>query len=50
MLATLHEAPSIVKVFDFLEKNGTAYIVMEMLRGEALEAASPPAPRTEFFP
>jgi serine/threonine protein kinase len=37
-LATLHEAPSIVKVFDFLEENGTAYIVMEMLRGETLEA------------
>src|SRR6267154_707138 len=36
-LATLHEAPSIVQVFDFLEENGTAYIVMEMLRGETLE-------------
>src|SRR5215831_50073 len=28
-LATLHEAPAIVRVFDFLEANGTAYIVME---------------------
>src|SRR3981189_1114559 len=37
-LATLHEAPSIVKVFDFLEENGTAYIVMEMLRGATLGA------------
>ena len=37
-LATLHEAPGIVKVFDFLEINGTAYIVMEMLRGDTLDA------------
>jgi serine/threonine protein kinase len=36
-LATLHEAPSIVKVFDFLEANGTAYIVMELLRGRTLQ-------------
>jgi peptidoglycan hydrolase-like protein with peptidoglycan-binding domain len=36
-LATLHETPGIVKVFDFLEINGTAYIVMEMLHGETLE-------------
>src|SRR3984885_7008194 len=36
-LAPLHEAPSIVQVFDFLEENGTAYIVMELLRGETLE-------------
>ena len=36
-LASLHEAPSIVKVFDFLEANGTAYIVMELLRGGTLE-------------
>ena len=36
-LANLHEAPSIVKVFDFLEANGTAYIVMELLRGGTLE-------------
>ena len=35
-LATLHEAPSIVQVFDFLEENGTAYIVMELLSGETL--------------
>jgi serine/threonine protein kinase/peptidoglycan hydrolase-like protein with peptidoglycan-binding domain len=37
-MATLHDAPGIVKVFDFIETNGTAYIVMEMLRGETLEA------------
>jgi serine/threonine protein kinase len=36
-LATLHEAPAIVRVFDFLETNGTAYIVMELVRGETLE-------------
>lgn len=36
-LATLHEAPSIVKVFDFLEDNGTAYIVMELLGGHTLD-------------
>lgn len=37
-LANLHEAPSLVKVFDFLEANGTAYIVMELLRGRTLES------------
>ena len=37
-LASLEEAPAIVRVFDFLEANGTAYIVMELLRGETLEA------------
>jgi serine/threonine protein kinase len=37
-LASLHEAPAIVRVFDFLEENGTAYIVMELLRGETLES------------
>jgi peptidoglycan hydrolase-like protein with peptidoglycan-binding domain len=36
-LATLHEAPAIVRVFDFLEANGTAYIVMELLLGETLD-------------
>gem|GEM_PF-417245 len=36
-LASLHHAPGIVRVFDFLEINGTAYIVMEMLRGDTLE-------------
>jgi hypothetical protein len=37
-LATLQEAPGIVNVFDFIETNGTAYIVMEMVRGETIEA------------
>ncbi|MCA0303719.1 MAG: protein kinase [Proteobacteria bacterium] len=36
-LASLHDAPAIVRVFDFLELNGTAYIVMELVRGETLE-------------
>ncbi len=36
-LANLHEAPAIVKVFDFLEANGTAYIVMESLGGRTLQ-------------
>jgi hypothetical protein len=36
-LASLHGAPAIVNVFDFLEANGTAYIVMELLSGETLE-------------
>jgi serine/threonine protein kinase len=36
-LASLHGAPAIVHVFDFLEANGTAYIVMELLNGETLE-------------
>jgi serine/threonine protein kinase/peptidoglycan hydrolase-like protein with peptidoglycan-binding domain len=36
-LASLQRAPGIVRVFDFLEANGTAYIVMEMLQGETLE-------------
>ena len=37
-LATLHRAPAIVHVFDFLEANGTAYIVMELATGETLGA------------
>ena len=35
-----HRAPAIVRVFDYLEANGTAYIVMELLIGETLEIAS----------
>jgi hypothetical protein len=35
-LAALHHAPGIVRVHDFLEANGTAYIVMELLGGETL--------------
>ena len=31
-----HHAPAIVRVFDFLQANGTAYIVMELVSGETL--------------
>ena len=37
-IATLHDAPGVVRVFEFLEANGTAYIVMELVRGETLDA------------
>ena len=37
-LASLQDAPAIVRVFDFLEANGTAYIVMQLLHGETLES------------
>src|SRR5262245_49790595 len=36
-LARLHRAPGIVRFLDFLETNGTAYIVMELLHGDTLE-------------
>jgi serine/threonine protein kinase/peptidoglycan hydrolase-like protein with peptidoglycan-binding domain len=36
-LAGLQNSPAIVRVFDFLEANGTAYIVMQLLQGETLE-------------
>src|SRR5476651_2795055 len=36
-LATLGRAPAIVRGFDFLEANGTAYIVMELVPGRTLE-------------
>src|SRR5262249_6331777 len=36
-LASLQNAPAIVRVFDFLEANGTAYIVMQLVHGETLE-------------
>ncbi|MCW5746338.1 MAG: protein kinase [Alphaproteobacteria bacterium] len=37
-LATLEDAPGIVNVYDFMEANGTAYMVMALVRGETLEA------------
>ncbi len=37
-LATLQRASAIVRVFDFLEANGTAYIVMELVPGDTLES------------
>ena len=36
-LAKLGDAPSIVRVFDFLQDNGTAYMVMALASGETLE-------------
>ncbi|MBS0224276.1 MAG: protein kinase [Proteobacteria bacterium] len=36
-LAALHHAPGIVRVHDFLEANGTAYLVMELINGETME-------------
>ncbi len=37
-LATLEDAPGIVNVYDFMEANGTAYMVMGLVRGETVEA------------
>ena len=37
ILATLEGVPSIVRVYDFLEANGTAYMVMALARGDTLE-------------
>jgi serine/threonine protein kinase len=37
VLASLVHAPAIVRMLEFLELNGTAYIVMERLHGETLE-------------
>jgi serine/threonine protein kinase len=37
ILATLEGVPSIVRVYDYLEANGTAYMVMALARGETLE-------------
>ena len=37
-LALLEETPGIVNVYDFLQANGTAYMVMALARGETLEA------------
>jgi serine/threonine protein kinase len=36
-LATLEGAPGVVRVYDFLEANGTAYMVMGLARGQTLE-------------
>jgi hypothetical protein len=37
ILATLEGVPSIVRVYDYLEANGTAYMIMGLARGETLE-------------
>jgi peptidoglycan hydrolase-like protein with peptidoglycan-binding domain len=36
-LATLEGVPAVVRVYDFLEANGTAYMVMGLARGDTLE-------------
>ena len=35
-LAKLESAPAVVRVIDFLEANGTAYMVMGLVKGETL--------------
>jgi hypothetical protein len=47
-LATLHDAPGIVRVHDFLEANGTAYMIMECVQGRTLESVL--AERTRLGP
>lgn len=37
ILAMLQNIPTVVKVYDCFEKNNTAYIVMEFVRGETLQ-------------
>ena len=37
ILATLEGGPAVVRVYDFLEANGTAYMVMGLARGDTLE-------------
>jgi formylglycine-generating enzyme required for sulfatase activity len=37
-LARLEHAPGVVNVYDFMEANGTAYMVMALVPGETLEA------------
>jgi serine/threonine protein kinase len=36
-LVTLESVPAVVRVYDYLEANGTAYMVMALARGETLE-------------
>ena len=37
-IARLGNAPAVVRVYDFLEAHGTAYVVMQLLEGETLAA------------
>lgn len=37
ILASLDGAPAVVRVYDFLEANGTAYMIMGLARGDTLE-------------
>src|SRR5262249_22210836 len=36
-LASFHRLPGVVQVHDFLEANGTAYLIMELVRGQTLQ-------------
>ena len=36
-LASFHRVPGVVQVHDFLEANGTAYLIMELVRGRTLQ-------------
>ena len=38
IMARFADAPAVVRVHEFLETNGTVYVVMPLLRGETLEA------------
>ncbi|MCW5735450.1 MAG: protein kinase [Enhydrobacter sp.] len=48
ILATLYDAPGVVRVHDFLEANGTAYMIMECVQGRTLEKVL--AERTRLGP
>ena len=39
ILATLEGVPAVVRVYDFLEANGTAYMIMGLARGDTARAA-----------
>ena len=39
-LAAFHRVPGVVQVHDFLEANGTAYLVMELVRGRPCSSRS----------
>src|SRR3981081_3057613 len=54
-LVTLENVPAVVRVYDYLEANGTAYMVMALARGETLEqrlrrAGAVRGPRGEQLP
>ncbi|MGE0574521.1 MAG: SUMF1/EgtB/PvdO family nonheme iron enzyme [Reyranella sp.] len=44
-IARLAHAPAVVRVFDFLEANGTGYAVMQLLEGESLASRLRREPR-----
>jgi peptidoglycan hydrolase-like protein with peptidoglycan-binding domain len=50
-LASFRHAPGIVRIHDFIEANGTAYLIMELVHGDTLEqrvAARGPLPATDI--